>query len=100
MQAVWLVGGEQADADYIADQLPQLLDHNVALLPMAPWVLNYANSLGEQGGWPSTGFIAISALRYCLPKVLIHLYGFNWSGRIWRGHKARGWFVCKNRCRR
>lgn len=88
LQAVWLVGGEQADADLIADRLPELLEHNVTLLPMPPWVLTYATSLGEQGGWPSTGFIAIAGLRYCLPDTILHVFGFNWSGRIWKGHKV------------
>ena len=86
---MWLVGGAQADADALAAGLPGLLQHNVTLLPLQPWLLAYAVALEQQGSWPSTGFIAISALRFCLPDTTLHLFGMNWSPRVWKGHKVR-----------
>ena len=93
-QAVWLVGGAQADADALAASLPGLLQHNVTLLPLQPWLLAYAVALEQQGGWPSTGFIAISALRFCLPDTTLHLFGMNWSPRVWKGHKVPRALLC------
>ena len=73
----------------MAMSFPGLLRRNTTLLPLQPWLLTYAMALEQQGGWPSTGFVAISALRFCVPDATLHLFGMNWSTRVWQGHKVR-----------
>lgn len=94
MQAAWLVGGNQTDADYLLEQYPALADKPTVLIVQEPLNLQYAHSLEDEKAAPSTGFIAILAALHCSsPSSRLHLYGMNWSNGMWSGHKV-GLYCC------
>lgn len=89
-QGVWLVGGNQSHADRLLTKHPVMAKHAPVLLPEAPMNKAFAaDMLGAQNSYPSTGFVGIQAVLHCTqPSVVMHVYGFNWSKRTWKGHNV------------
>ncbi|KAK9843669.1 hypothetical protein WJX81_001900 [Elliptochloris bilobata] len=89
-QAVWLLGGEQEDADTLVQRVPSLQGppRKAVRIPLGPLAAAYAAWLRIRDGSPSTGFVGIAAVLHCAPPAaVVHLYGMNWHEKTWRGHK-------------
>lgn len=65
--------------------------HGPVLMPEAPMNKAFAaDVLHSPNSYPSTGFVGIEAVLHCTtPHVQLHIYGFNWSKKTWRGHNVR-----------
>ena len=55
-QAVWLVGGERADAEELVAQVPAALGAHPVLIPQEPFAAAYSALMNVSDGSPSTGF--------------------------------------------
>ena len=55
-QGVWLVGGEQADADELVGQVPAAAAARPILIPQEPFARAYSAEMNVTDGSPSTGF--------------------------------------------
>ncbi|KAK9788855.1 hypothetical protein WJX73_009926 [Symbiochloris irregularis] len=89
VQAVWLVGGVQQDADYLIDRYASLDKKGTVLLNHMPLAVQYARCMQEPTAAPSTGFVAILAALHCSQSsAQVHIFGMNWSGKMWHGHKG------------
>ena len=57
LQAVWLVGGRQKDADTLVKKVPALAKSHPVLIPQEPLAVAYSRQMNVTDGYPSTGFV-------------------------------------------
>ncbi|CAK0785519.1 hypothetical protein CVIRNUC_008729 [Coccomyxa viridis] len=88
LQALWLVGGRQHDADELFWKVLGLQRAGPVLIPQETLAAAYSQEMGIRDGAPSTGFVGIRGVLHCTPDDMpIHIFGFNWHNSTWRGHK-------------
>lgn len=67
-QAVWLIGGEQSDADELVARVPAAAGAHPVLIPQEPFAAAYSAEMNVSDGSPSTGFAGARLFRLLPPE--------------------------------
>jgi len=59
LQGLWLVGGEQKDANALLEKAPAVRAAHPVLIPQDPFATAYSREMNVSEGAPSTGFVGV-----------------------------------------
>lgn len=83
LQALWLVGGRQKDADELLWRVPGVQNAGAVLVPQEPFAASYSQEMGIKDGAPSTGFVGEQTFATAL-RIAELVNGFSAAFKVWK----------------